>query len=153
MLVSATWVLPVSSEPIRDGAVLVEGARITAVGTRTELEAIAPAAAEQRHFVGATLMPGLVNAHTHLALTDLNGAVEPMPFAEWLPRLVAEMRPWQIADYRDFGRARRRAATQCRRHVRGRHRLRPRRDRHRRAIGLGGRLLHRGARRASGLTR
>jgi cytosine/adenosine deaminase-related metal-dependent hydrolase len=99
VLVSATWVLPVSSEPIRDGAVLVEGAGITAVGTRAELEAIAPQGAEQRHFVGATLMPGLVNAHTHLALTDLNGAVPPMPFAEWLPRLVAEMRPWQIADF------------------------------------------------------
>jgi 5-methylthioadenosine/S-adenosylhomocysteine deaminase len=99
VLVSATWVLPVSSEPIRDGAVLVEGARITAVGTRAELEVIAPEDTERRHFEGATIMPGLVNAHTHLALTDLVGAVGPMPFAEWLPRLVAEMRPWQIADF------------------------------------------------------
>jgi 5-methylthioadenosine/S-adenosylhomocysteine deaminase len=99
LLVSATWVLPVSGEPIREGAVLVEGGRIAAVGTRPEMEAAAPPSAQLRHFEGATIMPGLVNAHTHLALTDFNGAVGPMPFAEWLPRLVAEMRPWQIPDF------------------------------------------------------
>ena len=36
---SADWVLPVEGEPIRDGAVVVEGARIAAVGTAAELGA------------------------------------------------------------------------------------------------------------------
>ena len=49
------------------------------------------------------MTPGLVNAHTHLTLTALRGVVPPMPFAEWLPRLVAAMAPWDIADHEASG--------------------------------------------------
>jgi cytosine/adenosine deaminase-related metal-dependent hydrolase len=98
-LVSATWVLPVSREPLRDGAVLVDDGRIIALGSRAELEAIARPDAERRHFDGATIMPGLVNAHTHLSLTDLAGAIPRMPFAEWLHRVVDKMRSWELGDF------------------------------------------------------
>lgn len=102
LVVSADWVLPVSGPPIRDGAVAVAGDRIVAVGSRTKLEGRDPAA-ERRHFPGCVIMPGLVNAHTHLALTALAGVVPPLPFAEWLPRLVAALRPWEVADHEASG--------------------------------------------------
>jgi len=102
-LISADWVLPVCEAPIRDGAVLVEGDRVAAVGSRAALEASTPAVAKREHFAGCTITPGLVNAHTHLTLTALSGVVPPAPFHEWLPRLVSAMGPWDIADHEASG--------------------------------------------------
>lgn len=102
MLVSADWVLPVATPPIRDGAVLVVGERIAAVGSRDELAAAHPSA-RQEHFEGCVITPGLVNAHTHLTLSALGGVVPPQPFEVWLPRLVAALKPWDIGDHEASG--------------------------------------------------
>lgn len=102
-LVSADWVLPVASAPLRDGAVLIDGDRIAAVGPRSQLEASCAADVECEHFPGCVMTPGLVNAHTHLTLSALADVVPPAPFHEWLPRLVAAMRPWEIADHEASG--------------------------------------------------
>ena len=101
-LVSADWVLPVSRPPLQDGGVLVDGERIVAVGRARDLRVTAPEA-ERRHFPGCVLAPGLVNAHTHLTLTALAGVVPPAPFTEWLPRLVAALKPWDVADHEASG--------------------------------------------------
>ena len=101
-LVSADWVLPVSRPPLREGGVLVDGERIVAVGLADELSVTAPEA-ERRHFAGCVLTPGLVNAHTHLTLTALAGVVPPAPFTEWLPRLVAALKAWDVADHEASG--------------------------------------------------
>lgn len=86
MLVTASWVLPISSSPIRDGAVLVKGSRIVEVGTAADLLARHPE--QPRHdFEGCTLLPGLVNAHTHLAMTCLKGLAPSRPFHEWIARI------------------------------------------------------------------
>jgi cytosine/adenosine deaminase-related metal-dependent hydrolase len=102
-LISADWVLPIASEPVRDGAVLVDGDTIAAVGARNALEAATTGDVEREHFSGCVMMPGLVNAHTHLTLTALSGVVAPAPFHEWLPRLVAAMKPWDVADHEASG--------------------------------------------------
>lgn len=102
-LVSADWVLPVCAPAIRDGAVLVDGDRIVAVGPRTALESTTAADVPREHFADCTITPGLVNAHTHLTLTALSGVVPPAPFHEWLPRLVSAMKPWSIADHEASG--------------------------------------------------
>ena len=57
---------------IRDGAVALDGDRIVAVGPRAEVEA-RHGAGERRDGV---LLPALVNAHLHLELSHLAGAVE-----------------------------------------------------------------------------
>ncbi len=85
MLLTADWVVPVSSEPIRDGAVLIHGSRILAVGTAAELGASFEG--QRRDLPGCTIMPGLVNAHTHLALTCLRGVIPSMPFHDWITRI------------------------------------------------------------------
>jgi imidazolonepropionase-like amidohydrolase len=52
---------------IEDGALAVEGSRIVAVGPAAEVTAGVPAAVVET-YPGATLLPGLVDAHAHLTL-------------------------------------------------------------------------------------
>ncbi|HUF29893.1 MAG TPA: amidohydrolase family protein, partial [Gemmatimonadaceae bacterium] len=75
----ARWILPVSSPPLNDGTVAVHGERITYVGPR----AGAPPG-EDRELGDALLLPGLVNAHTHLELTALRGFLEELAFPDWV---------------------------------------------------------------------
>ena len=70
---SADWVLPVAGEPIRDGAVTVEDGVITDVG---------PGRGE--HFDGAVIVPGFVNAHSHLEYAVYAGFGDGRAFDEWL---------------------------------------------------------------------
>ncbi len=74
---SADWVLPVEGEPIRDGAVAVEGERIAAVGTAAEL-------GTGERFEGAAIVPGFVNAHTHLEYAVYAGFGDGLPFGPWI---------------------------------------------------------------------
>lgn len=68
ILVSASRMLPgPAGEGVEDGAVLVDDDRFAAVGYRSEVEARAPAGAARHHFPGGTILPGLINAHVHLA--------------------------------------------------------------------------------------
>ncbi|MDQ6612103.1 MAG: amidohydrolase family protein [Gemmatimonadota bacterium] len=76
-----------SGPPIRNGAIVVEGSRIVFVGTQSS----APAADGFFHAPDAIIMPGLVNAHSHLELTALRGLLEGLNFREWL-RILTEVR-------------------------------------------------------------
>jgi cytosine/adenosine deaminase-related metal-dependent hydrolase len=70
--------------PIRDGAVVFEGAKVLAVGTRAALEA--DTWTETR----AILMPGLVNAHVHLELSKLRGETRSGGgFGPWVASMMA----------------------------------------------------------------
>lgn len=78
----AAWVLPIASAPIADGGVLVERGRIVDVGpwpaiaARLDASERAGVPVARRDAGQAALMPGLVNAHTHLELSWLRGKVE-----------------------------------------------------------------------------
>jgi len=93
---TAQWVLPVSSPPIVDGAVIVEGAHIAYVGAA----AGAPRVEGDRtvDLGAAILLPGLVNAHTHLELTAMRGFLEGLAFREWLVTLNAARRDCFVAE-------------------------------------------------------
>ena len=64
---SARWVFPVSGPPLPGGTVTVRGDRI---------ESVDPAGARTPDvdFGNAAIIPGLVNAHTHLDLTGAAGS-------------------------------------------------------------------------------
>ena len=53
------------AEPIENGAFVVEDGRFTAVGAVGSVDA--PAGAQRVDLTGKTVMPGVVNAHAHLA--------------------------------------------------------------------------------------
>ncbi len=81
---AADWVLPVSSSPVRNGAVVVEDGRVVAVLPAAE------AGPADRHWSGCVLAPGLVNAHAHLeygvGFADLATSV--LPFPQWIRELT-----------------------------------------------------------------
>lgn len=52
---------------IVDGAVLVQGSTITAIGRRAEVEPRATPNTSRAHLPDATVMPGLLDCHVHLA--------------------------------------------------------------------------------------
>lgn len=73
-LVSARWLLPIATPAVAEGAVLLDAHdTILAVGSRAELRAAHPGVREDR--ADGALLPGLVNAHTHLELSALAGQV------------------------------------------------------------------------------
>jgi cytosine/adenosine deaminase-related metal-dependent hydrolase len=88
-LFRAPWVLPIASPPIRDGWVEVDRGFITAVGSGTP-----PSSVGRDFSPGASvILPGLVNAHTHLELSHLHKRVPPgEPFSSWLKTVIATRR-------------------------------------------------------------
>lgn len=71
---SADWVLPIEGEPIQDGAVSVEDGVVVDVG---------PGHGDE-HFDGAVILPGFVNAHSHLEYAVYAGFGDGLPFREWI---------------------------------------------------------------------
>src|SRR5262249_54475118 len=85
----ASWVLPIDQPPIRDGWVTVDRGRIVALGRRT------PAAgrAAEVDLGEVCLLPGLVNAHTHLELSSLRDRAAPVSeCVAWIRALIAARR-------------------------------------------------------------
>jgi cytosine/adenosine deaminase-related metal-dependent hydrolase len=77
-VLSADWVLPVEGPPIERGAVAIENGRIAGVGPADEL-------GEGIHHEDAVILPGFVNAHTHLEYAVYAGFGDGLgDFAEWI---------------------------------------------------------------------
>lgn len=82
--VRAAWVFPVAAPPLKNGTVTMRGEEIVAV----EATPSRPVDEERRK---SALLPGLVNAHTHLEFSDLP---EPLGepggrFADWIGTVIA----------------------------------------------------------------
>jgi aminodeoxyfutalosine deaminase len=80
---TAAWVLPIAGPPIRHGYVAVDGGEIVDVGALPPGTQAPPVA----------ILPGLVNAHTHLELSWMAGRVPPEPsMGQWIRALMAQRR-------------------------------------------------------------
>jgi 5-methylthioadenosine/S-adenosylhomocysteine deaminase len=80
--VSADWVLPVDGRPIEGGVVRFEGSRIVEVAVGRA----------ERHFAEAVILPGFVNAHTHLEYANYAGFGDGLPFGPWIRTHIARKR-------------------------------------------------------------
>jgi 5-methylthioadenosine/S-adenosylhomocysteine deaminase len=72
---------------IEDGAVVISGGRIKAVGTRAELEA-KYTASEMIDATGKVVIPGLINGHTHVPMTLFRGLADDLDLQEWLTKYI-----------------------------------------------------------------
>jgi len=82
---AARWVVPVEGPPLQNGCVVVHGERIVAVGPQriTEGRVI--------EHGDAVLLPGFVNAHTHLEFSQLTAPLgrPGIPFHDWVHEVIA----------------------------------------------------------------
>lgn len=85
----AAWVLPIAGPPVRNGWVEVEAGRVRRIG-----EGRVADSAPELDLGARAVLPGLVNAHTHLELSWLRGRIPPQPsFLAWVQQLI-----WLRAD-------------------------------------------------------
>ncbi len=84
----ASWLVPISEPPIKDGWFAVDRGRIVATGRRSANRS------EREIDLGeVAVLPGLVNAHTHLELSYLRDEVPPAPeFVTWIRNVMAARR-------------------------------------------------------------
>jgi 5-methylthioadenosine/S-adenosylhomocysteine deaminase len=84
-LISARWVIPVEPAGVvlRDHALAVRGGRIVDVLPSADAERRYDAA-ERVRLEEHALIPGLVNLHTHAAMTLMRGLADDLPLMDWL---------------------------------------------------------------------
>lgn len=79
----AAWLCPISRAPLRGGWVAIREQRIAGIGGPDD-----PPPAAVSDLGRVAVLPGLVNAHTHLELSWLRGRVPPAAtFVEWIKQL------------------------------------------------------------------
>ena len=100
-IISPRWILPVvpAGQLLENHSLLVAGQRIEAIIPTPEPDAIT-AACNHVELPGHLLMPGLVNAHTHAAMSLLRGLADDLPLMTWLQEHIwpAEKR-WVNAQF------------------------------------------------------
>jgi cytosine/adenosine deaminase-related metal-dependent hydrolase len=76
VILAADWVVPMDGPPIADGAVEFEAGRIVSVGPAD--------GREDERFAESIILPGLVNAHSHLEYAAMGGFGDGLPFSPWI---------------------------------------------------------------------
>lgn len=97
MILRADWVVPMDGPPIADGCVEIDDGRIVAVRPGNGEDG-------ERHR-NAIILPGLVNAHTHLEYTAMAGFGDGMPFTPWIADHIRRKDTQTPADLLDQARA------------------------------------------------
>ncbi|ADI84545.1 amidohydrolase family protein [Geobacter sulfurreducens] len=92
-LYAASYLVPISSPPVAGGALAVDNGRIVDTGTFAELRA--RYGCPVHDFPGCTILPGLVNAHTHLELTHFPSwkirkgiDYSPRTYVDWIIQVI-----------------------------------------------------------------
>ena len=98
LILRARYIWSGAQEIIEDGALLVQGSLIAALGRWSSIrkQVGGPGGSGKILDLGdAILLPGFINCHTHLELTDLEGKIPPQKsFGRWLGQLVVRTLPW-----------------------------------------------------------
>lgn len=84
-MIDARWIIPVEPEDcvFEHHSIVIHGGRIVAI--LPTLDAHRSYKADVQHrFPGHALIPGLVNAHTHAAMSLFRGLADDLPLMEWL---------------------------------------------------------------------
>ena len=97
-IVRARLVVPMAGDPIENGAVAIEGNKITEVGCFEEVKGSHPG--DVVDLGDQILLPGLINAHCHLDYTLLRDKIPPQKlFTDWIRAINAEKAKLTAKDY------------------------------------------------------
>jgi len=85
LIIHARWIVPVDTHHhvLEYHSVVIKDGRIVALIPQDQAKQQYSAAAEQ-HFDQHCLMPGLINNHTHTAMSLLRGLADDLPLMSWL---------------------------------------------------------------------
>jgi cytosine/adenosine deaminase-related metal-dependent hydrolase len=98
VILRARTILPIAQPPIENGAVIISGNKIRAVGRWAEFSSRSPGKVLDLGEV--ILLPGLINAHCHLDYTDMAGQLPPpKTFTDWIPLITAAKSAWSYSEY------------------------------------------------------
>lgn len=102
---TAAWLINPDLPPVAGGAILVRDGLIAATGTLGELKSRYPATVIDHH--DCAILPGFVNAHTHLELTHFPSwrmrthvDYNPRRFSDWIIQLIKITRGLEEEDFR-----------------------------------------------------
>ncbi len=84
MIYSASWMLTMQGPPIENGQIFVRNGLIEDAGQGLEKKFPSE---RVFHFQDCVLMPGFVNAHSHLDYTALRGQLDSLSYHEWINTL------------------------------------------------------------------
>lgn len=97
-LIRGKWLIPVAFPPIRDGYLIIKNGKITSIGKISNLKKkdFKKTIDCSHHIV----MPGLINPHTHLELSNIKGKIKrDTSFTHWIKSLTNEILSWKEEDY------------------------------------------------------
>jgi len=89
-LLTAAWVATMDGATVREGGVVHEAGKIVAVGAAKALRQAHPDATFEE-LGDAVLLPGLINAHSHLDLTFAKRPPGPITFTDWVLKLLEQI--------------------------------------------------------------
>ena len=99
IIIRAKYLIPTPGSCIENGAVAVTGAKIHRVGLWCEMSAI-PGVEKVIDLGNAVIMPGLINTHTHLDLSNLHNRIKPTSnFTHWVFQVIGARMRWKDEDY------------------------------------------------------
>lgn len=103
----ARWIFPISRPPIRDGWVLTVGHQVLDVSQGR----FVPSGAEIRDHGDLAILPGLINAHTHLEFSDLTCPIghPGIPLDKWIAEVIRNRGERPVAESRAIHRGAREA--------------------------------------------
>jgi cytosine/adenosine deaminase-related metal-dependent hydrolase len=101
---AASWLINPDNPPVAGGAILVRYGKVAAVGTLSELASTHSAPVVE--YPDSAIIPGFVNAHTHLELTHFpawrirtNIDYHPRSFTDWIIQMIKISRGLTPDDY------------------------------------------------------
>lgn len=100
-LIEARWIVPVDppNKTLTDHTIAIQDGKIIAIlPTSDALSRFSP----RHHFVlnHHLVIPGLINAHTHAAMTLMRGIADDLPLLEWLKECIWPIeRQWVGTDF------------------------------------------------------
>lgn len=98
MIIRARALLPISSPPIENGALIIKEGLISWIGRWRECPT--EDGARVIDLGEVALMPGLINAHCHLDYTGMAGKIPPpKTFPDWVKTILSFKAHWSFTEY------------------------------------------------------